>query len=489
RVAVHRMKLPFAFAVPTVWVGLEFLRGFLMTGFPWYFLAHSQYRWTSLIQIADLTGTYGVSFLLAGTAAVITALLPEELFHRLKMLTKNVGPTTSQPQPALLATPSRPNWMVLVQLGLFALVLGYGYFRLSETEFQPGPRVALVQGNFTSSLKHDPREFQQIFEMHYFLTGQSVQYQPDLIVWPETMYRYPLMTAEAGLTEDDLVRLAPMVPPDRWNHPEVTESLEKLSEQSGAAMVIGVDSRRVDHSGMHVYNSAVCMTPTGGIKGSYDKNHRVVFGEYVPFQEQLMGKNSESLATGAMGLSAGDGPYIFNYKEWNFAPIICYEDTVPTLVRDFVKEGADNDQPVDCLVNLTNDGWFHGSSELEQHLITASFRCVETRTPMVRAVNTGISAIIDSQGVIRSNPEVFQTVELENGKVQSELHDSIVNPKTGHLFKQVNAILIDQVPLDNRTSPYLYYGDWFAGLCLVLVLVSLIVACWPQRKLVAVPAK
>ncbi|QDU81908.1 Apolipoprotein N-acyltransferase [Polystyrenella longa] len=492
RAAVHRLQLPFAVAVPMVWVGLEFLRGFLMTGFPWYFLSHSQYRWTSLIQISDLTGTYGISFLMAATAAVLTALLPESVFHKLKMLSRTVErphPEEVQSQQSLLATPSRPFVMVMAHLGLFGLVLGYGYYRLSETEFVPGPRVALVQGNFPSSLKHDPRQFQQIFDMHYYLTGQTVQYQPDLIVWPETMYRYPLMTADTSLTEDERLRLAPMVPADRWNDKTVPEMLEGLSSQSGAALVIGIDSRRLDEERMHAYNSAVCISPLEGIKGIYDKNHRVVFGEYIPFQDELLKGNMVSPTTGGMGIDAGIEPFFFAHDEWNFAPLICYEDTVPTLVRDFVKTGIDEEKPVDCLVNLTNDGWFHGSSELDQHLITSAFRCVETRTPMVRAVNTGISVVIDSQGVIRSEPEVFQTVELENRETKTEMHASIIDPKTGSWFKQVNGILIDQVPLDKRTSPYLYYGDWFAMICLGLVLISLVAACWPRQKLVPAPVR
>ncbi|MEZ6048356.1 MAG: apolipoprotein N-acyltransferase [Planctomycetaceae bacterium] len=484
RTAVHRLRIPFTLAVPVIWVGLEFLRGFLMTGFPWYFLAHSQYRWTALIQISDLTGTYGVSFLMAMTAAVITALLPQSWFYALKMLPTKVenGEATHQ---SLLVSPSRPYMAVMVNLALFGFVLGYGYYRLSETEFAPGPRVALVQGNFTSSLKHDPRSFQRIFETHYYLTGQTVQHQPDLIVWPETMFRYPLLTADPSLDRDQLVRMAPDVPADFWHDPETRRSLHNLSAQSGAAMVIGVDSRRVDANRMHAYNSAVCVKPVEGIDQVYDKQHRVVFGEYIPFQDQIFHNNFASPTTGAMGIDAGTEPTFFNYKNWNFSPLICYEDTVPTLVRDYVKQGLEQEKPVDCLVNLTNDGWFHGSSELDQHLITASFRCVETRTPMVRAVNTGISAIIDSQGVIRNDVELFQTYEFGD-EVTTQKHASIINPETGNWYKQVNGILIDQVPLDSRTSPYLYYGDWFAILCLGLVFVCMVAACWPRKKLVPV---
>ncbi|MAT14246.1 MAG: apolipoprotein N-acyltransferase [Planctomyces sp.] len=488
RAAVHRLKVPFAIAVPAIWVGLEFFRGFFATGFAWYFLSHSQYRWTTLIQISDLTGTYGISFLMAATAAVLTMLLPETLYRKLKMLSKNLERPANTNPPEALAISTRPFTMVLSLLVLFGSVLGYGYYRLSETHFEPGPRVALVQGNFTSSMKHDQSQAQDIFHMHYYLTGLTVQYQPDLIVWPETMYRYPLMTADQKLTEEELLRRAPMFRPETWNDPTVSKMLEGLSSQSGAAMVIGIDSLRVDEQRMHAFNSAVCISPTQGVKTVYDKNHRVVFGEYIPFQDQLM-SSGKSPITGGFGIDAGTGPKFFEHQDWNFAPLICYEDTVPTLVRDFVKEGIDQKKPVDCLVNLTNDGWFHGSSELDQHLITSAFRCVETRTPMVRAVNTGISAIIDSQGVIRNEPEIFETVERKDGETRTEQHASLINPKTGSWFKQVNGFLIDQVPLDKRTSPYLYYGDWFATICLIVVAASLLAACWPRPKLIPAPAK
>ena len=102
-------------------------------------------------------------------------------------------------------------------------------------------------------------------------------------------------------------------------------------------------------------------------------------------------------------------------------------------------------------------GWFHGSSELDQHLITAAFRCVENRTPMVRAVNTGVSAVIDGDGMI-VEPDFF--IDGDN-----KGRTSFVDPKTGRWNKSMNAVIIDTIPLDHRTSLYTKYGDWFAGAC------------------------
>ena len=132
---------------------------------------------------------------------------------------------------------------------------------------------------------------------------------------------------------------------------------------------------------------------------------------------------------------------------------------------------------LDCLVNLTNDGWFHGSSELDQHLITAAFRAVECRTPMVRAVNTGISAVIDGDGVIRE-PDVFFDGDNEG-------RQSMRDPQTGRWHKQLNAVLVDTIPLDGRASLYVTWGDWFAGSCLVCCLFLPLVGLMPRQR----PAK
>ena len=111
------------------------------------------------------------------------------------------------------------------------------------------------------------------------------------------------------------------------------------------------------------------------------------------------------------------------------------------------------------LLTKKSSGWFHGSSELDQHLITASFRCVETRTPMVRAVNTGVSAFIDGDGVIRE-PEIF----IDGDRAGQEDARGFLD-ENGRWTKQLNAVVVDNVPLDDRTSVYVRHGDLFAGTC------------------------
>ena len=461
RTAVHRFSLPLTLAVPVVWVGLEFVRAYLVTGCSWYYLGHTQHRWIELIQISDLVGAYGVSFVVALAAASLAGLVP---FSWLKKL-----PLISEDAAALSTSRFRPIISVAVSLSVFGAVLAYGYVRRSQADFHDGPRIALIQGNFTTAVKHDPGEAQRIFDEHYRLTGLSVKEQPDLIVWPETMYRSPLLTADPDLSEADLQRLAPRIDPRLWRGSGVQQALSRLSRQTGSALLVGLDTGTLSaKAGFRRYNSAAFVRPSDGYIGRYDKIHRVLFGEYIPLKDEFPWLAKLTPFPDDFGIAAGDHAVVFDLKQWRIAPIICFEDTVPHLVREIVKTAADNAEgkPVDCLVNLTNDGWFHGSSELEQHLITAAFRSVETRTPMVRAVNTGISAVIDGDGVV-IEPDVFLDGD---GKGRTSMRD----PATGRPYKELNAVLVDNVPLDDRRSLYVAGGDWFAGTCGVLCLFLLI---------------
>ena len=482
RAAVHRFRVPFVLAVPTIWVGLEYFRAYLLTGFSWYYLGHTQYRFVELIQISDLFGAYGVSFVVAASAAALAAVLPDSLLFKLGLVPQhNLGVEVE------VRGPGQRAWMAVgFALTLVALTLSYGYVRRSQAAFTAGPRVALIQGDFTSEVKHDSNEAVAIFNKHYVMTGAAVKYRPDLIVWPETMYRNPLLLRSPDVSDKDLLRMAPLIPNYMWKSSQVPEALRDLSRQAGADMIVGIDTLVADPTAVKHYNSAVLAKPDAGVVGRYDKIHRVIFGEYIPLKDVLPFLRGFVPYGGNFGIEAGDGPKIFTCKDWNLAPLICYEDTVPQLVRGIVKRLNDpaSGKRVDCLVNLTNDGWFHGSSGLDQHLITSLFRCVECRKPMVRAVNTGISAVINGDGMV-VEPEVY--FDFDN-KGRTTMRD----PKTGRWNRQLNAVLVDPVPLDNRTSFYLRTGDWFAGACgsatLLVILAGFVPARWLKRRATAMPA-
>jgi apolipoprotein N-acyltransferase len=460
RIAVHRFRVPLTLAVPVVWVGLEFLRAHLMTGFAWYFLSHTQYRWLELIQISDLVGAYGVSFVVAMTAACLAGLVPESVLRRLKL----VDPASAKPQAA--NANGRKQWIaVAASLVVFFAALGYGYFRRSQAEFTPGPRVALIQGNFISDVKSDQSMAAQIFVKHRQMTGLAVQHQPDVIIWPETMYLDHLVQIADGTRDADIARLGKVNPQlVRERAKLVRNMLADRSREAGAAMVVGLEASEISRETARHYNSAAFMTPDAGLVNRYDKMHRVPFGEFVPFKEQFPWLIRFTPFTSEFGVSAGKGAAVFEYKGYRGTPVICFEDSVPHLVRDVVNATAKADRrgrPADYLINLTNDGWFHGSAELDQHLITALFRCVECRTPMVRAVNTGISAVINGDGEV-VDPDVF--LDVDGHRKLTSMRD----PDTGRWHKSLNAVVVHDVPLDNRASLYLWWGDWFAGTCLAL---------------------
>ncbi len=498
RTAVHRFRVPLGVAVPLGWVATEYARAHVMTGLAWYFLGHTQYRFVELIQVSDLVGAYGVSFLVALAATALALALPTGWLAR-------CGWWPADEVTSTATVPGRqPAATIIAAVALIGLALGYGALRRGQARFTAGPRVALVQGNFTSSLKHDPDEFANIYRVHRRLTGLAVREQPDVIVWPETMFRYPLLEAAEGLDAEQLRTVAPRIPPGEWRKTDVRDLLGDLAAESGAGLIVGLERLQADRKHLRVFNSAVLVRPDTGLAADYDKLHRVPFGEYIPLSDMLPWLHNLTPFPADFGITAGNTATVFTHGEWHFAPLICFEDTVPHLVRGIVAEAGRQERAPDVLVNLTNDGWFHGSSELDQHLVTAVFRSVECRTPMVRAVNTGISAIIDGDGVIRT-PTIFidgdaeialetaardpslSDVERETRKKEIEKfrRNGHRNPVTGRWRRQLNAVLVDVVPLDSRQSLYVRTGDWFAALCLLAslaVIVAGMSGAWRRRR-------
>lgn len=502
RGAVHRAGVPMLLAVPVVWTGLEYLRATLMTGFAWYFVGHTQYAWPEMIQISDLVGAYGVSFVVVLGATCVAGLVPLSWLERLKLFPPVEVPDDFSHLPVdgiVIQNSSRAEfrrpWLcVAVTLAVVSAAFAYGVVRRSQADFRPGPRVALIQGNFPARLKHSNDNYETIFKYHDALTGMAVQHQPDLVVWPETMFRWPLQVLKPGVEEKHLLAMAPPVDStaqlrwiDSWKDQSVRRTLREMSERADAAMMIGIDTWIAGEDEIQRFNSAVMVTPQNGIGDRYDKMHRVLYGEYTPLKDELPFLASLSPLGDSGGLAKGESAKIFSYGGWNFSPVICFEDTVPHLVSGIARSAEETGQPVDVFVNHTNDGWFvhvnsdgtsSGSSELNQHLITASFRAVETRTPLVRAVNTGISAVIDGDGVV-TEPDVFINGDAPT---REESISTMRDPATGRLRKSLNAALIADVPLDSRSSIYVAHGDWFAQSCCASALFLAFVCPFRRRR-------
>jgi len=433
RLAVRRLGVPMMVAAPVIWVGLEYVRVHILTGFPWYYLAHTQHRILPLIQIADTTGALGVSFLVALVNAWIVDLRTLPL----------VEPTPTGPRPA------RPQIVrALIVVGALGATAGYGSLRLATAQFQDGPRLALLQSDLLQSRK-DPSNAEQLEQLYRSLVQRAVRSEPkpDLIVWPETSYPWPFVLSDPALSDSGYERQARAIDPSRgrefwreWEQGSLS-LLHGWTDQAGVPMLVGSIVHDFHSSGYSKFNSAVLFKP--GVKElqRYAKIHLVPFGEYVPLIDLFPWLTVLTPYRGASvpRLSFGTQPSWFNLGRYRLATAICFEDTIPQAVRRYFQGQTKN--PPDLVINISNDGWFQGSSEHDMHLAISVFRAIENRVPLARAVNKGISAIIDGNGrVIASLP------------------------------KQTERVLSGIVPLDPRTTLYSEWGDWVGVACLTLTL-------------------
>ena len=222
----------------------------------------------------------------------------------------------------------------------------------------------------------------------------------------------------------------------------------------GAAMILGVDRQDFATAGMRFFNAAAYLSRDGDLMGCYDKMHRVMFGEYVPLAGRFPWL--QKLTPLGDNLSPGEGPAIFTLGKLQIAPSICYETVLSHVIRDQINRLQSQGHRPNVLVNLTNDGWFWGSSELDMHLACAVFRAVECRKPLLIAANTGLSAWIDGDGrILRQGP------------------------------RRAADTLLAEVRLDQRTSWYLAHGDWPAGICLAACIALGVIGaggCRPKSR-------
>jgi apolipoprotein N-acyltransferase len=464
RLLDRRTRLPLVLTFPVVWVGFEYVRWgvfgsfySLLTGshqhdlpggFSWYYLGHSQHDFLEMIQVADFVGVYGVSFLVAAA----NALLFEALYRRDALRRLFCGP---EAKPG--ATPRGLLLQGLVVGTALLGTLGYGTWRLSEDTISLGPTVALLQGNVpqrvrneTIGLDREKRDqAQRKLLGHYSdLANRSTNYRPDLIVWPETSYPGLWLEVEPGSPKDESRKLA--------------QSIMRVLD---TPVLLGMTAIVAETEGGRpkMYNSAILIGRDAAWKGRYDKIHRVPFGEYTPFGSTLLRPlipydNDFTVQPGLQHTRFGLGAY-------HFGVVICYEDTDPAMARPYV---APEVPPVDFLLNISNDGWFDGTSEHDQHLAICRFRAVETRRSIGRAVNMGISAIVDSNG------RVLAPTANEQG-------DWIVPDNAGslpvsewHRFKKVSAVLVGRMPIDSRGSLYAWLGDAFAVSCLGAMVLAVL---------------
>jgi len=406
-------NLRLAFLLAAVWVTQEWLRSLVLTGWGWNTLGHSLHSQLALIQIVEFTGVPGLSFLVAFTNVILLSTV------RRFILETQVRPI-------------RPHYDLTLTMAAIVGVMGFGIHAVRVQRPAKKINVVLVQPNIPREQKFSVAFAQSTFDQFTRLSAPALgaNLRPDLIVWPESSMPGPVLGDERSY-----------------------RFVMAFSESAKTDLLLGT----IDQDETRAFNAAMLVSEGGTRVQIYRKVHLVPFGEYVP------GRHTIPLLARVVGdqvpddFDFGKEHTVFDLTDGKTraAPLICFEDTIGDLTRQFVLVGAN------LLVNVTNDGWFLRSAGSEQHLANAVFRCVETRLSMVRAANTGVTCFIN-----------------EFGRITQTLHD-----ETGSQF--TDGVLTGEVaiPTEKMMTFYVRHGELFAQCCAgVSVLVLLFFAVRLVRR-------
>jgi apolipoprotein N-acyltransferase len=393
---MERRRLPWVWLAPFVWVTLEWARGWFFIGFPWGALGYSQHRFVDLAQMVEVTSVYGVSALLVLVNVVIVQVLMTPGIEMRRRL------------PA----------MVVVTALLIVLPLA-GRTRRAQILALPSAGTATVgiaQGNVDQERKWDPAFQAETLARYDRLTRAAADAGADIVVWPETAT--PFFFQEEGEQRGAVLSLA-----------RETESHIFFGSPAYYA--------RADRT-MAQANRAYMVDDQGWERDFYDKMQLVPFGEYVPFKQILFFVDQIVTTMAIGGIEPGKRATVFDGPDGRFGALICYEGIFPPLSRRLVASGAD------YLVNVTNDAWYGDTSAPWQHLVQATFRAIENRRPIVRAANTGVSAVVATDGSL-----------LWQGPLDQEIW---------HVM---------DVGWPDVTTFYTRFGDVFVWLCVFVTLGAL----------------
>ncbi len=394
-------NLGFMVVGAAVWVTLEYARSIWFTGFPWNTLAISQFEFVPLIQIASWGGVYAVSALLLVLNLGIGTTL-------LRYLLAGARPgRTAHPE-------------ILLPLLVVALAMSWGMQVIRSPRPPSTPiHIGIVQPNIPQPFKWDASTVDLIFErLHRHTLEVQEEGDLDLIVWPETA-----------------------LPADVRNSEVCYDFVRSLTWGKTPLLVGSTDTAWTDDREPIFFNSSFLFDEKATLRAGYDKQHLVLFGEYLPFENLL--PFLTALTPNQASFSAGTNAVVMTMDRPPVAlsPLICFEDTLPYLGRRAVLAGAR------LLINQTNDAWFEQSSASRQHLAHGVFRSVENRVPTVRAANTGISGHIDEFGVIAAT----LADDTGNTFVEGSLKVWVLTP-----------------PEEMALTFYTRRGDLFAWGCVVL---------------------
>jgi apolipoprotein N-acyltransferase len=408
--------LPMTLLAAVLLTGLELIMPFI---FPWY-ISITQAWVLPVIQIADLTGPLGVSFLLMLVNGALYDLLEARLFIR---------PRVWRWRPAAVAA------LVV------AASLGYGELRLAQEKARwaaaPKVKVGLVQANIGIVEKGARALAARHLTLHQEESRKLIAEGAELLVWPESSYPYAF---DRSMKTD-------------WPATHPFRVMRGIS----VPLLFGVLTYSDEEK--YPYNSAYMMEPDGRITGRFDKNYLLVFGEYIPFYEHI--PSFKKWFPAASNFARGTTVTTFPFKGWKLGPLICYEDIIPAFTRRLAELEPN------LLVNITNDAWFGATSEPYEHMALAVYRAVELRRGLVRAVNTGVSAFMDSTGRVRKKTRSF---------------DPVVTPGV-----PPTTLLDEMAMLEGGKTVYVAVGELFGGLNLAGILV-LIGLAWRRGRGTAAPS-
>ncbi|MEQ8253046.1 MAG: apolipoprotein N-acyltransferase [Smithellaceae bacterium] len=363
-VIFFRRWIPLWLAAPVLWVCLEYCKSYLLTGFPWENLGYSQYLNKDIIQFADIAGVFGISFLIV----LVNAALIEVIGKKTR----------------------KEFILVAAVILIIAGVLLYGVKRSAQIDLilkdAPATEVSIIQGNIDQAIKWNDSFQKETIDIYKNLSLQNMPSPGGLIVWPETAL--PFDYQDAG---------------------QFQEEVRAVSLKTKSWFIFGSTSYENSKEKIDYYNSAYLLSPEGEIKGKYNKVHLVPYGEFVPLRTVFPFINK--LTAGMGDFTAGSGYYPLTRGDKKIGVLICYEGILPSAAREYKKKGSQ------LLVNITNDAWFGATSAPFQHFSMAVFRAVETRFYLVRAANTGVSAIVDPRGEIVAGTNIFERAAIK-GKVK-----------------------------------------------------------------------
>lgn len=410
----HSWYIPLPFAAATAWVGCELIRAYFVTGFAACMLAHSQTPWPWMLPIASYLGGYGVSFIVMFIGAVLYQWLNWAIWNR-----------TSWP-----AATSRRFVLVVAAYTILALTVvlssigslrSHDQWRASQEPIKPLGTVLLIQENMPTQFDGTLDDIVLGWQRYAQQTAKALQAnsskEVNLIVWPESTFsggvpwldsdNDPALAAVLALTEEDIAS---------WRA-QIEIKLKRiftLSQSNPTKFLLGTDCVRLWSSKAVKYNAALWFDPQNRDACKYySKQHLVMFGEYIPFASFFPSLLS---MIGLGQLEAGDKPTAWQLSSGaTISASICFENVLPHLIQSHVSKLTALGKSPDILVNITNDGWFRGSSILDHHLNNAILAAVENRRPMLVAANLGISAWIDGDGrVVQSLPR------MESGSILAE---------------------------------------------------------------------